>query len=31
MRLIGLDLGSKSMGIAITDSQQTIVSGLENF
>jgi putative Holliday junction resolvase len=31
MRLIGFDLGTKTMGIAITDSNQTIASGLENF
>jgi putative Holliday junction resolvase len=31
MRLIGIDLGTKTMGIAITDSMQIIASGLENF
>jgi putative Holliday junction resolvase len=31
MRLIGIDLGTKTMGIAITDSLQIIANGLENF
>ncbi|MDR2369126.1 MAG: Holliday junction resolvase RuvX [Mycoplasmataceae bacterium] len=31
MRLIGIDLGTKTMGIAITDSLRIIASGLENF
>ncbi|MDR0675011.1 MAG: Holliday junction resolvase RuvX [Mycoplasmataceae bacterium] len=31
MRLLGIDLGTKTMGIAITDSLQVIASGLENF
>ncbi|XQP55593.1 MAG: Holliday junction resolvase RuvX [Mycoplasmoidaceae bacterium] len=31
MRALGLDLGTKTMGIAITDSNKTIASGLENF
>jgi putative Holliday junction resolvase len=31
MRLIGIDLGTKTMGIAVTDSLQIIASGLENF
>jgi putative Holliday junction resolvase len=31
MRLLGLDLGTKTMGIAITDSLQLTVRGLENF
>lgn len=31
MRALGLDLGTKTMGIAITDSNKKIASGLENF
>lgn len=31
MRALGLDLGTKSLGIAITDSNKIIASGLENF
>lgn len=31
MRAIGLDLGSKTLGIAITDSLKIIATGLENF
>ena len=31
MRAIGLDLGTKSLGIAITDSNKIIASGIENF
>jgi putative Holliday junction resolvase len=31
MRIISLDLGSKSLGIAVTDSLQMIVNPLENF
>ncbi|MCQ3907725.1 MAG: Holliday junction resolvase RuvX [Mycoplasmoidaceae bacterium] len=31
MRALGLDLGTKTMGIAITDSNKIIASGLENF
>ncbi|MDR1991304.1 MAG: Holliday junction resolvase RuvX [Mycoplasmataceae bacterium] len=31
MRLIGIDLGTKTMGIAITDSLQVLATGLKNF
>ena len=31
MRALGLDLGTKSLGIAITDNKKTIVNGLENY
>ena len=31
MRALGLDLGTKTMGIAITDSNKKIASGIENF
>lgn len=31
MRLLGLDLGKKTLGIAITDSNKKIVNPLENF
>lgn len=31
MRAIGLDLGTKTLGIAITDSLKIIATGLENF
>ncbi|MDR3330437.1 MAG: Holliday junction resolvase RuvX [Mycoplasmataceae bacterium] len=31
MRLLGIDLGTKTMGLAITDSIQMLASGLENF
>ncbi|MDE6477254.1 MAG: Holliday junction resolvase RuvX [Mycoplasmoidaceae bacterium] len=31
MRALGLDLGTKTMGIAISDSLKIIASGLENF
>lgn len=31
MRALGLDLGTKTMGMAITDSNKKIASGLENF
>jgi RNase H-fold protein (predicted Holliday junction resolvase) len=31
MRLLGIDLGTKTMGLAITDSLQMVASGLENF
>lgn len=31
MRAIGLDLGTKSLGIAISDSNKIIASGIENF
>jgi putative Holliday junction resolvase len=31
MRILGIDLGSKTMGLAITDSQQNIACGLGNF
>ncbi|MEA4333733.1 Holliday junction resolvase RuvX [Mycoplasma sp. 2045] len=31
MRKIGLDLGTKSCGIAITDESEIIASGIENF
>jgi putative Holliday junction resolvase len=31
MRIIGLDLGTKTMGIAVTDSLKIIASGVENF
>ncbi|MDR0739345.1 MAG: Holliday junction resolvase RuvX [Mycoplasmataceae bacterium] len=31
MRLIGIDLGTKTMGIAITDSLKMLATGLENF
>ena len=31
MRALGLDLGSKTLGIAITDSQKIIATGIENF
>ncbi|MDR2462055.1 MAG: Holliday junction resolvase RuvX [Mycoplasmataceae bacterium] len=31
MRLLGVDLGTKTMGLAITDSLQIVASGLENF
>ncbi|MDR0856885.1 MAG: Holliday junction resolvase RuvX [Mycoplasmataceae bacterium] len=31
MRLLGLDLGTKTMGIAVTDSSKIVVNGLENF
>lgn len=31
MRALGIDLGTKTMGIAITDSNKKIASGLENF
>lgn len=31
MRALGLDLGTKTLGIAITDSNKKIASGLENF
>lgn len=31
MRALGLDLGTKTMGIAITDSNKIIASGVENF
>jgi putative Holliday junction resolvase len=31
MRLLGIDLGTKTMGLAITDSNQVIASGIENF
>jgi putative Holliday junction resolvase len=31
MRLIGLDLGKKTMGIAITDSLKIVANGIDNF
>jgi len=31
MRALGIDLGTKTMGLAITDSMKIIASGLENF
>lgn len=31
MRALGLDLGTKSLGIAITDSKKIVVNGLENY
>lgn len=31
MRILGLDLGTKSLGIAISDELEIIASGLENF
>ena len=31
MRALGIDLGTKTMGLAITDSNKKIASGLENF
>lgn len=31
MRALGLDLGTKTMGIAISDSLKIIASGVENF
>lgn len=31
MRVLGIDLGSKTMGLAVTDSNQIIASALENF
>lgn len=31
MRAIGLDMGTKTMGVAISDSLKIIASGLENF
>ncbi len=31
MRLLGLDLGTKSLGIALSDSGQIIATGKENF
>ena len=31
MRALGLDLGTKSLGIAITDNKKMIVNGLENY
>ena len=31
MRALGLDLGTKSLGIAITDTKKMIVNGLENY
>lgn len=31
MRALGLDLGTKTLGIAITDSNKKIASGLDNF
>jgi putative Holliday junction resolvase len=31
MRIIGLDLGTKTMGVAVTDSLKIIASGIENF
>jgi putative Holliday junction resolvase len=31
MRILGIDLGTKTMGLAITDNTQTIVSGISNF
>jgi putative Holliday junction resolvase len=31
MRALGIDLGSKTMGLAITDSLRIVVSGLENY
>lgn len=31
MRAIGLDLGTKTLGIAITDSNKIIANGLENY
>jgi putative Holliday junction resolvase len=31
VRIIGLDLGTKSLGIAITDSMQILASGVDNF
>jgi putative Holliday junction resolvase len=31
MRILGIDLGTKSMGLAITDNTQTIVNGISNF
>jgi putative Holliday junction resolvase len=31
MRILGIDLGTKSMGLAITDTSQTIINALENF
>lgn len=31
MRALGLDLGTKSLGVAITDNKKMIVNGLENY
>lgn len=31
MRVLGLDLGTKSLGIAITDNKKIVVNGLENY
>ena len=31
MRALGLDLGTKSLGIAVTDNKKMIVNGLENY
>lgn len=31
MRALGLDLGTKSLGIAITDNEKIVVNGLENY
>jgi putative Holliday junction resolvase len=31
MRILGIDFGSKTMGLAITDSSKIIASSLENF
>lgn len=31
MRALGIDLGTKTMGLAITDSNKKIASGLDNF
>ena len=31
MRALGLDLGIKSLGIAITDNKKIVVNGLENY
>ena len=31
MRALGLDLGTKSLGIAITDNKKIVVNGLENY
>ena len=31
MRALGLDLGTKSLGIAITDNKKIVVNSLENY
>jgi RNase H-fold protein (predicted Holliday junction resolvase) len=31
MRVLGIDLGEKSMGLAVTDNLQICASGIENF